>query len=140
MSARALLVVLVLLVAGIPARGEYSTRMLTYTFQDGAVAVHVGLIDTRPLPRGFVVCPASPKRQKTFKITREQFEQIWRAWQSSGAGRFAQSENGMSDIVNNYVFLVVDMRKDLETNFVVPNAHASGALKALARQFETHSR
>lgn len=140
MSARALLVVLVLLIAGIPARADYSTVMFTYAFQDGGVAVNVGLIDTRPVPRGFVVCPASPKRQKTFKISRQQFDQIWRTWQSSGASRFAYSENRMFDIVNNYVFYVVDMRKDVQMNFAVPKAHASGALKALARQFEAYSR
>ena len=44
-------------VVGTPADGwTYSTHDLSYVFMDGSVSVHVGIIDTRPNPRGYVVC------------------------------------------------------------------------------------
>jgi hypothetical protein len=142
MNTRTIVAVLALLVIGITARAENSTRMLMYTFQDGAALIHVGLIDTPPAPRGFVACPTSPRRQKAFSVSRHQFEQAWRALQSSGVEKFAgaESANRMFDAAKNYVFSVAHMPNGPKTNFVVPKTRASGALVSLARQFEAYAR
>ena len=142
MNSRTLVAILALVVAGVSARAEKPTRMLMYTFQDGPVLIHVGMIDTPGAPRGFVACPTTPRRQKAFSVSRQQFDQAWRALQSSGAEKFAgpQSANRMFDATKNYVFSVADMPNGAKTNFVVPKNRASAALVSLARQFEVYAR
>lgn len=114
--------------------------MLMYTFQEGSTLIQVGLIDTPAAPRGFVLCPTSPRRQKGFRVSRPQFEQAWRALQSSGAGKFAGSANRTFDATKNYVFSVAHLPNGSQTNYVVPKHRASGALVSLARQFEGYAR
>jgi hypothetical protein len=140
MNTRALLAVLTLVFVGITARAQDSTRMLMYTFQDGTALIHVGFIDTPRAPRGFVLCPTSPRRQKGFSISHQQFEQVWLALHSSGAEKFAGTANRTFDAAKNYVFSVAHMPNGSKTNFVVPKTRASGALIALARQFEAYAR
>lgn len=135
MNTRTIMAVLALLVIDFTARAQAATRILMYTFQDGPALIQVGLIDTPPAPRGFVICPSSPKRQKMFSVSRQEFEQTWRSLHSSGAGKFAgdKSANRMFDAVKNYVFSVTSMPNGAITNFVVPKNRASGAVVSLAR-------
>jgi hypothetical protein len=141
MKARTIIAVLALLVSGITARSQNSARLLMYSFQDKGVILNVGLIDTRA-PRGFVACPMSPRRQRAFSVSRQQFEQAWRKLHSSGAEKFAvpKSENGLFDPVRNYLFTVTDGPNGAQTDFVVPKTRASGALISLVRQFEAYAR
>lgn len=139
MNTRAFLAVLALVFVGITARAQGPTRVLMYTFQDGSTLISVGLIDTPRAPRGFVLCPTSPKRQKGFKISGQQFEQAWRTLHSSGAEKFAGSANRSFDAVHNYVFSA-HLPNGSQTNFVVPKTRASAALISLARQFEAYAR
>jgi hypothetical protein len=113
-----------------------------YSFQDSGVIINVGLIDSPRVPRGFVACPMSPRRQKGFTVSRQQFEQAWRKLQSSGAEKFAvaKSEHGLFDPAKNYLFTITDMPDGSQTDFVVPKNRASGALVSLARQFEAYAR
>jgi hypothetical protein len=140
MNRRTLFALLALLVIGIPARAQNFTRTLMYTFQDGSTLLSVGFIDTRPSARGFVLCPLAPKRQKGFKLTTQQFEQAWRAFESGGARKFGGPATREFDAVRNYVFSVVEVRHGSQTNFVVPKNRASAALVSLARQFEAYAR
>ena len=148
MNSRIVLAMLALLAFGFTVRAQAATRMLMYTFQDGSVLIQVGFIDTPRAPRGFVLCPSSPKRQKMFSVSRQQFEQTWRALHSSGAEKFGgdKSANRTFDAVKNYVFSVTDMPSGTNlpngavTNFVVPKSRASPALVSLARQFEAYAR
>jgi hypothetical protein len=131
---------LFLFFAGITARAQNPTRMVMHTFQDGSTLLIVGYIDSPRAPRGFVLCPTSPKRQKGFRITQAQFEQAWRALHSGGAEKFAGTADRSFDAVKNYVFSVVNMPGGSKTNFVVPKDRASGALVSAARQFEGYAR
>ena len=140
MNSRTIIAVLALLVVGITARAQNSTRMLMYTFQDGTNLIQVGLIDTPAAPRGFVLCPTSPRRQKGVRVSRQQFDQAWRALQSSGAEKFAGAANRTFDATKNYVFYVAHMPAGSKTTYVVPKNRASGALVSLARQFEAYAR
>ena len=147
MNPRIIVLVLALLVIGLPARAQAGTRMLMYTFQEGSVLIQVGFIDTPRAPRGFVLSPSSPKRQKMFSVSRQQFETTWRALHSSGAEKFGgnKSANRTFDAVKNYVFSVTDMPAGANlpngavTNFVVPKNRASPQVVSLARQFEAFS-
>lgn len=138
MNARPLLVVLILVFAGMTARAQNPARMIMYTFQDGSTLIQVGFIDTPRAPRGFVLCPTSPRRQKGFKLSGQQFQQSWLALHSSGAAKFAGSANRSFDAVKNYVFSTL-MPNGSQTNFVVPKSRASPALISLARQFEAYT-
>ena len=140
MNSRTLLAVLALLVIGTTASAQNFTRTLMYTFQDGNTLLSVGFIDTRPSARGFVLCPSAPRRQKGFQLSTQQFEQAWRAFESSGARKFGGPATREFDAVRNYVFSVVDVRHGGQTNCVVPKNRASAALVSLARQFEAYAR
>lgn len=140
MNTRTILAVLALLLIGNTPRAQNFSRTLMYTFQDGSTLLNVGLIDTRPTARGFVLCPSAPKRQKGFKLSTQQFEQAWRAFESSGARKFGGPATREFDAVRNYVFSVVEVRHGGQTNFVVPKNRASPALVSLARQFEAYAR
>jgi hypothetical protein len=142
MKTRTIVAVLVLLVIGITARAQNSKRSLMYSFKDRGVIISVGLIDSPRVPRGFVMCPMSPKRQKGFTVSRQQFDQTWQKLQSSGAEKFAvpESEKGLFDPAKNYLFTITDGPNGSQTDFVVPKTRASRALVALARQFEAYAR
>lgn len=139
-NTRTIVAVLTLLVIGSTTRAQNATRMLMYTFQEDSTLIQVGLIDTPAAPRGFVVCPTSPKRQKGFRVSRQQFEQPWRALQSSGAEKFAGASDRTFDAARNYVFTVAHMPNGSKKTYVVPKHRASGALVSLARQFEAYAR
>ena len=141
-NSRTVIAILALLLAAVPASAEKSTRMLMYTFQDGPVLIHVGMIDTPRAPRGFVAAPTAPRRQKAFTVSPQQFERAWQALQASGAEKFAspQSANRKFDATKNYVFSIAHMPDGAKTNFVVPKSRASATLISLARQFEGHAR
>jgi hypothetical protein len=133
---------LALIVIGITARAQNSTRSLMYSFQDKGVILNVGLIDSPRVPRGFVACPMSPKRQKGFTVSRQQFDQTWQKLQSSGAEKFAvaKSDHGLFDPNKNYLFTITDFPDGSQTDYVVPKARASRAVVSLARQFEAYAR
>ena len=141
MNPRTVVASLVLLIIGITTQAENSTRMIVYTFQDGAALLHVGLIDSSPA-YGFVLRPTSSPPKKVFRFPRQQFEKTWRMLQSSGVERFAggKSANRRFDSVENYVFSITDRPNGAITNFVVPKTRAPGAIISLARQLEAYAR
>jgi hypothetical protein len=141
MNPRIVVALLALLVSGITAQAENSERMIIYAFQDGPTLLYVGLVDSSPA-RGFVLRQTSSQPEKAFRFTRQQFEQIWRRLNSSGAEKFAggKSANRTFDPIKNYVFSVTDMPGGAITHFVVPKTRASGAIVSLARQFEAAAR
>ena len=139
MKPRLIIAVLAFLVVTITARAQNSTRMLMYTFQDGSTSIHVGLIDTPPAPRGFVLCPTAPKRQKGFRVSRKEFEQSWHALQSGGVEKFAGPANRAFDATRNYVFSIAHMPNGAKKNYVIPKDRASRGLVSLARQFEAYA-
>jgi hypothetical protein len=133
---------LALIVIGSTARAQNSTRSLLYSFKDDGVILNVGLIDSPRVPRGIVACPLSPRRQKDFTVSRQQFDQTWQKLQSSGAVKFAvaQSDNRLFDPVKNYLFTITEFPTGAQTDYVVPRAGASRAVVSLARQFEAYAR
>ena len=142
MNIRTIIGVLALIVIGSTARAQNSTRSLMYSFKDDGVILNVGLIDSPRVPRGFVACPLSPRRQKGFTVSRQQFDRTWQKLQSSGAVKFAvaKSDNRLFDPVKNYLFTITEFPTGSQTDYVVPRAGASRAVVSLARQFEAYAR
>jgi len=71
----------VLIILAASRAGAKATRTLMHTFQDGSVIVLVAIVDKAPAPRG-VVRSSDPARQRTFSVSRQQFEQMWRTLES----------------------------------------------------------
>lgn len=106
-------------------------------------------IELRRFSESLILCfvrrmrsPALLRTAVAFKVSRQQFEQAWRALHSSGAEKFGggKSANRAFDAVKNYVFSTADMPNGAMTNFVVPKNRVSAALVSLARQFEAYAR
>jgi hypothetical protein len=139
MTARIFLAVLSILAAS-STYAQKPTRMLMHTFQNGRALVFVAVIDESPVPRG-LVRRADSAGQRTFTVSHQQFEQMWRTLQSDAAQKYAGREgvNRTFDAINNYVFSVSYMPNGKKTNYVVPKG-APNALVSLARQLEGYAR
>lgn len=136
---RSVVALVALLVLATTAHAQNASRMVMYTFQDGSTLLQVGFIDSPVAPRGFVLCPTSPRRQKGFRVSRQQFEQTWRTLHSSEAKKFGGS-NRAFNATANYVFSVAHMPKGITASYVVPKERAPSALVSLARQMEAYAR
>ncbi len=115
------------------------TRTLMHTFQDGAAIIFVAIVDKTPAPQG-VVRSSDPARQRTFSVSRQQFEQMWRTLESLPQ-KYAGGEGASRsfDAVSNYIFSVGYMPDGKKTNYVIPKSSAFSPVVALARQLEAYA-
>ena len=141
MTSRTIFACLAFVVLGSTTLAQKTTRMLMHTFQDGSTLIHVAVVDMSPTARGVITSPNAPARQRVFTVSHQQFEQMWRTLQSSGAEKYAGGEGASRtfDAQNYYVFSVGYMPNGKKTNYVVPKPRASSSLISLARQLEAYA-
>ena len=115
------------------------TRTLMHTFQDGSAIIFVAIVDKTPAPQG-VVKSSDPARQRTFSVSRQQFEQMWRTLESLPQ-KYAGGEGASRsfDAVSNFIFSVGYMPNGKKTNYVIPKSSAFSPVVALARQLEAYA-
>jgi len=130
--------VLSILVAG-SADAKKPTRMLMHTFQDGSAIIFVAIVDETTAPQG-VVRSSDPARQRTFSVSRQQFEQMWRTLESVPQ-KYAGGEGASRtfDAASNFIFSVGYMPNGKKTNYVIPKNSAFSPVVALARQLEAYA-
>jgi hypothetical protein len=139
MTTRIFIAVLSILAAS-SAFAQKPTRTLMHTFQDGRTIIFVAVVDQTTAPRG-VVRSSDPARQRTFTVSHQQFEQMWRTLESGANQKYAEGEGASRtfDAINNLVFSVGYMPNGKKTNYVIPKDRASSPIVALARQLEAYA-
>ena len=140
MKPLAIFFALLSMVVATTADAKEPTRALMHTFQDGSALIVVAIVDHAPAPQG-VVKSADPARQRTFSVSRQQFEQMWRTLESlpqkyAGSGGASRS----FDAASNFIFSMGYMPNGKKTNYVIPKSSAFSPLVALARQLEAYAR
>jgi hypothetical protein len=123
-----------------PSRADAKPiRTLMHTFQDGPAIIFVAIVDKTPAAQG-VVRSSDPARQRTFSVSRQQFEQMWRTLESLPQ-KYAGGEGASRsfDAVSNFIFSVGYMPNGKKTNYVIPKSSAFSPVVALARQLEAYA-
>jgi hypothetical protein len=126
------------ILAATAADAKNPTRALMHTFQDGPTIIFVAIVDHAPAPQG-VVKSSDPARRRTFSVSRQQFEQMWRTLESVPQ-KYAGSEGASRsfDAASNFIFSVGYMPNGKKTNYIIPKSSAFSPVVALARQLEAY--
>jgi hypothetical protein len=121
------------------ANANEPTRMLMHTFQDGSAIIFVAIVDQTPAPRG-VVRASVPSRQRTFTISHQQFEQMWRTLESVPR-KYAGGEGASRtfDAASSFIFSTGYMPNGKKINYVIPKNSALSPVVAMARQLEAYA-
>ena len=113
--------------------------MLMHTFQDRSAIIFVAIVDQTPAPQG-VVRASDPSRQRTFSVSHQQFEQMWRTLKAVPQ-KYAGGEGASRtfDAVSNFIFSTGYMPNGKKINYVIPKNSAFSPVVALARQLEAYA-
>jgi hypothetical protein len=121
------------------AGAKKPARMLMHTFQDGSAIIFVAIVDDTPAARG-VVRASDPSRQRTFTVSRQHFDEMWRTLESVPQ-KYAGGEGASRtfDAASNLIFSTGYMPDGKKIIYVIPKNSAFQPLVALARQLEAYA-
>jgi hypothetical protein len=113
--------------------------MMMHSFQEGSNVVFVAIADSPSGPKGLVSSHNPARKERSFTVSRGQFEKMWSTLMSSEAVKYdGDAKRSMSfDAVSYYVF---SAGHRASTNYAVPTSKASPALVALAEQFRAYAK
>jgi hypothetical protein len=128
------------ILASSSAATKKPTRMLMHTFQDGPAIIFVAIVDQTSAPQGMVRA-SDPRRRRTFTVSHQQFEQMWRTLESLPQ-KYAGGEGASRtfDAESNFIFSTGYMPNGKKINYVIPKNSAFSPVVALARQLEAYAR
>jgi hypothetical protein len=131
------LFVLWLPVQSIDAQPPITNRRLIYEFsKPGFAAVTVTIIDYPSGPKGFVIAVSDKrvKTQRSFTVSKLQFNKVWATFISSGADKYPLPYAQWLDGDSNYLFMAG------KQSYLVPKKEASQAVVSVATQLRAYAK